>query len=204
VDRGVAVAVGEGVGVDAGVWLGVLVGRGVGVEGAVGRTVGWTVGSDVGVWVELETGAGVGPSAICGGVDEGEAASLGDEVGVGSDGALGEAVPLDAGVGEAGLDGWVEGVAGGVALAAATGPGGVGGATKLAVRATVTRMRFSTPIATTRRARCAVVTVSRGLLDVVERVRSADRAMVAEGSVWRPRRWVASPEPRSRERRLRP
>jgi len=74
------------------------------------------------------------------------------------------------------VDGDALEMAAGVALAAATGPGGVDGPTKPAVRATVARMRFSTPIATTRRARCAVVTVSRGLLDVVERVRSADRA----------------------------
>jgi hypothetical protein len=183
------------VGVDAGVWLGDLVGRGVGVE----RSVGWAVGCDVADWVGFETG--VGPSAICGDVAEGDGTSLGDELGIGSTGVLGEAVALDAG-GEIEPAGWFEGVAA-VALAAATGPGGVGGATRLAVRATVARMRFSTPIATTRRARCAVVTVSPRLLDLVERVRSADGAMVAEGSARRPRRRLACPEPLSRERRLR-
>jgi hypothetical protein len=136
-------------------------------------------------------------------VAEGDGTSLGDEMGVGSGGVLGAAVALDAGVSEAGPDGCVDGVAAGVPPAAATGPGRVGGATKPAVRATVARMRFSTPIATTRRARCAVVTVSPRLLHLVERVRSADPAMVAEGSVLRPRPPLASLGPRSRERRLR-
>jgi hypothetical protein len=50
------------------------------------------------------------------------------------------------------------------------------------VRATVARMRFSSPIATTRRARCAVVTVWFGLLLAREESAPRTRWMVAPGS----------------------
>ncbi len=172
---------GPGVGVACGV------GRGVGFD--VGATVGLGVGRRIGGCVRFGgvavgpagVGTGVGPPATIGpsdgdadGSDDGSAdgsvdgsvdgtlepAGSDDEpagsLDVGPGAELGEIEPPD-----------VDGAMAGLALAAATPPGGVegaDGATMPAVRATVARMRFKSPIATTRRARCAVVTVWVGLL----------------------------------------
>jgi len=152
---------------------GVLVGRGVRL--GVGRAVGWVAG--------VPCGVGVGPWAISGGAADAPGVSAGDELGVGSADGLdagGPLLPGDA-VGDAAGDGEADGPSAvtGVGVAAPTPSGGAAGATKPAVMATVARMRFRTPIATTRRARCAVVTVYPEGSLFVERVRSADGRMVA-------------------------
>jgi hypothetical protein len=159
---------GVGAGVGRGVGRGVACGGvGCGVAAGVGAGV-WRTGATVGVGAVATGGVGVGPSATIGplGVDDGGGADGGaDGTGVvsgplGPDGvALGAGWVLDVGVDAGGVDGDP-----GVLLATATPPSGAVGMTAPAVRATVARMRFSSPIATTRRARCAVVTVWFGLL----------------------------------------
>jgi hypothetical protein len=148
---GWGVAVGRGVAVG---W-GVAVGRGVAVEAGV--EVGLAIGVDVGLGV-LPAGVGLGPSAIVAGVDDALGASVGtadgsedgasggDELGVPADGSLdgtGVGDPVDTGTA----------VETGVGETRATSPGRVLGATAPAVSATVARMRFNTPMATTSRAR---------------------------------------------------
>jgi hypothetical protein len=116
-------------------------------------------------------GVSVGPSATIGplGVDDGVGADGGADGSVDGTGVIsGPLGPVGVALGSgwtlAGGDaGGVDGDPG-VLLAAATPPSGAVGTTAPAVRATVARMRFSSPIATTRRARCAVVTVWFGLL----------------------------------------
>ena len=183
VGRVVGVAVGLAVGVAVGVETGVALGVALGVW--VGLGVFRGVGSEAGVVAGVPWGVGVGPCAISGGVADAAGLAVGEELGVASGVELdcGGVLTVVVGVGDCVSAGDAEGPTEirGDAVAAATPDGGVVGATNPAVRATVARMRFSTPIATTRRARCAVVTVSRGLLDLVERVRSADRSMVASG-----------------------
>jgi hypothetical protein len=151
----VGVPVGAGVGVGGGACVGGGVDREVGAGVLVGNGV--PVGPVVGAVDGAEIGLGVGPTAISEGVAEDAGATLGDAEAGGVDppGPMGADEEVAAGADA--VDGEGLEMAAGVALAAATGPGGVDGPTKPAVRATVARMRFSTPIATTRRARCVVV-----------------------------------------------
>ena len=142
---------GSGVGVGLAVGVGFAVGRGV------GRGVG-TSGGTVADGVETGvTGAAVGPPATIG-------PSVAGAEGCGSTDSLGAALAGGSVVGdglEVALDGVAEGPLGaevgwltdGVPEARATSAGGRVGATTPAVNATVARMRFRTPMATTSRAR---------------------------------------------------
>jgi hypothetical protein len=138
----------------------------VGVGFAVGRGVGRGVGPSGGVVALGELGGRVFGVAV------GTTATIGPWVGA-ADGAgstdplaeaLGEAlvpgsvvaVELDVGAGDpdgASAGDWAGWVGAGVPDAWATPLGGRSGATTPAVNATVARMRFRTPMATTRRAR---------------------------------------------------
>lgn len=154
-------ATGAGVGVGRGVGWGVAVGRGVavgcGVAVEVGVAVGLAIGVDVGFGV-LPAGVGLGPSATVGGDGDAPGVSLGtgdgsedgtsggEALGVSADGSLD-----GAGADERADDGAEVGTGDGEMRA--TSPGRVLGATAPAVSATVARMRFNTPMATTSRAR---------------------------------------------------
>jgi hypothetical protein len=140
------------------------VGFGVGfaVGSAVGRGVLSGAGVVVGGFGTLVTGwgVGVGPSATMGppvgaaeavGSAEGVTDGSSDGCGPGSD-AAGVVAGLGLVPGEP--SGWdAVATGGGVSEARATSVCGRLGATAPAVSATVARMRFSTPMATTRRAR---------------------------------------------------
>jgi hypothetical protein len=120
---------------------------GVGVARGVGLGVGWDVGLDDGVGPTTTGVLAVGDGSIDAGVD-GATTGLAEPAGVGvvatagDDGASAEVVGEPGG----GLEGdWLG--------AAATPRSGWLGATNPAVSATVARMRFRSPMATTRRAR---------------------------------------------------
>ena len=141
---------GAGVGLGVGFGVGPAVDVGLGVGLAVGLAV---VGVGRGTSV---TGCGVGPWATVGGVGVAEATGslegagtlgLDDGVALPSGGADAPPAEVD-GAGE--LTGVTIGV--GVCVARATSDEGPG-ATTPAVNATVARMRFKTPMATTSRAR---------------------------------------------------
>jgi hypothetical protein len=149
---------------------GLGVGRGVGW--AVGLAVGWAVGRGVettgGRPAFVEPGVGVGATATIGSsVGAVEAGGSVDGAGEGSiegsiegplDGATdegeGSVPPLPEGVGSAGVDGVADAPdVPGLAPMTAIPSSRCGGATNPAVNATVARMRFRSPMATTRRAR---------------------------------------------------
>jgi len=213
VGRGVGLAVGFAVGFGVGAAVGFAVGFGVGaaVGSGVGRRTGGCVGFGGVAVGPAGVGTGVGPAATIGpsdgdadgsdeGTDEGtvDPAGSADEppgsLDVGPVVGLGELVLADP-----------DGAIVGLALAAATPPGGdegADGATMPAVRATVARMRFKSPIATTRRARCAVVTVWVGLLPAGCRSPLAGRDDGSTATPYdRPRRAPAR-QPRAASARL--
>jgi hypothetical protein len=170
----VGVGLGGGVGVGARVGVGLGVGARVGV--AVGRAVGFDVGFDVGAGLGERVGVGalvgdveavgmgspplapgVGPWAIW----SDEAGDALDDGGITAPDGSTEPDGLPDGVAEPlapGSDAVAVGLAAGAAEPAAM-PSFGRGAKIPAVSATLARTRFRTPIATTRRARCAEVTV---------------------------------------------
>jgi len=186
VGRGVGLGVGRGVGL--GVGLAVAVGPGVrvGLGVAVARAV--PVGAGVAV-ARASVGVGVGPTATITGLEDGLTLGAADPEADGSaEAAAGElggalAEPPELGASDARWAAEADGpVVAGDELAAAIALGPGLGTTTPAVNATVARMRFSSPIATTRRARCAVVTVFGGLLRASAGSRPGTRPMVASGT----------------------
>ena len=113
---------------------------------------------------DVEVGVGVGPTATITGLADGDVLAGTNGTPDGpcdpTDGDCAAVAPGDSA--DPLAAGPIDGC--GVALAAAMSRGGTFGATTPAVSATVARMRFRRPIATTRRARCAVVTAVMGSL----------------------------------------
>ena len=206
VGRAVGWVVGRAVGCAVGVGVGWGVGRGVGW--AVGRAVGAGVGRDVGASVGCTVGDGVEPpertgglEATEGGVGVGPWATSGP-LGVGlADGSIdtdgsGDTTAPDAeepGVSDAPIPGEEGVVAVGCAelpddgvLGALLDPtatcGGPGGVSRPAASATVARIRFRSPRATTSRARWAEVTTTDGLLPTGRHGVRGGSPMVAPGS----------------------
>jgi hypothetical protein len=151
--------------VGVGALVGVVVGRAVGFDVGVGPGAPLGPGAPVGDVEVVGVGwapvaLGVGPCAIWS-VDAGEGLDDGAPLGdIGPDGSSepeappeGAAEPLDPG-----SDDGAGTLAGGAPEATAM-PSFGPGAKIPAVSATLARTRFRTPIATTRRARCAEVTV---------------------------------------------
>jgi len=163
VGRGVGGAVGRGVGggVDTGVGCGVGTGVDAGVCVGAGVEVGRAVFVAPGVGVTAAwVGLGVGPTATTTGLAEALALGSIDPVAdgsleagpVGAEGTLAE--PPEPGDSETLWGAEPDApAADGEALAAATPPGPGLGTTTPAVNATVARMRFRSPMATTSRAR---------------------------------------------------
>ena len=200
VGRGVGGGVGRAVGRGVGGGVGGTVGRGV--DGGV--AVGCGVGCGVDGTVAVGSIVGTGVAVACSGVGVGRCATItslgngselgtfdGSTVGGGSDddgsvdpdGAL-EPKDEPGAISLADGSGDVTAFDDGATLAeggASAIPPRSSGATNPAVSATVARMRFKRPIATTRRARCAVVTVWPGLLRSDRGTAIADRPMVAPG-----------------------
>ncbi len=151
---GLGVRAGVAVGVGAGVRAGVAVGLGV-LDAAGAVAVGPGVGVAGVTPGDVDPGVGVGPPAVIGpslgcvdpdGATEGSCEDPTDGEGP----VLPPPGPDASGTGDAACDG--VGSAG-LALARATPPSGPVGVTNPAVSATVARMRFRSPMATTRRAR---------------------------------------------------
>jgi hypothetical protein len=193
VGAGVGFAVGSGVGFAVGAGVGFAVGSGVtgvAVGLAVGRGVAVGLGATVGEGVCVTTGGavgvGVGPPATIGplgggatGCVDGDALAAGkgsvDGGGLCDSGAadseapgvVGDwpAVDVEDGLDVAAPDDALGAIAlGSGELPRATPRSGCAGVIRPAVSATVARMRFRSPIATTRRARWAEVTTTEWLL----------------------------------------
>lgn len=198
VGRAVGSAVGAGVGWGVGRGVGWAVGRavGAGVNRGVGAGVGCTIGGGVeppgrtGGLDATEGGVGVGPWATSGplavGLAEGSIdadgsgdtmASEADEPGVSDVPAPGEEGDVAVGCVEL-----PDGAVGGATLGLTATSGGPGGVNRPAASATVARIRFKSPKATTSRARWAEVTTTDGLLPTGRHGVRGDGPMVAPGS----------------------
>ncbi|MEA2609729.1 MAG: hypothetical protein QOJ75_1972, partial [Chloroflexota bacterium] len=171
VARGVGAAVGRGVaaGADGGVGRTVGVDGGVGLATAGGVTVGCATGPDVAAGVG--TTATVESDGNAAGVGVGSAAGVAPGVGLGSEDAgvgapppggafVGAAVGAGFAVGVDSVPGTGDGTAAMFWLGTSVGPG----TTVPTVRAIPASTRFTSPRATTRRARWATVTAKGGLL----------------------------------------